>query len=363
MLSQYLISEKIEGTFESHTIGFSINIYNNELNQDVKIALLGLADFNDSTPFSVANSIRNEFYQLSATPIFNKSVLDLGNLIPGESDSDTHFALGSILKELFSKNVIPVIINANYDSASIMFEELSHWKKPIEMAYVSSNMPMQNGQFLYEAINSKKVDLLNLSSVGVQGHRIHPKALQSISDMGFNTLRLGTLTSEIEESEILLRNADTTLINLDVLKMQESPGCINAGPTGITSENACQIGWYAGLSDTLKAFSLLGYNVLKDVDAITAKLMGQLIWYFIDGVAHRKQDHPKLHQEFTKYRCTFDNKHPDILFYKSKLTSRWWMEIDNISSKTIMPCLYSDYQQATKGDMPDRYLNALQRIR
>ena len=53
-----------------------------------------------------------------------------------------------------------------------------------------------------------------------------------------------------------------------------------------------------------------------------------------------------------------------LVFYKSKFTERWWMEVPMASNSvytrnSIVPCSYSDYQTATKGEIPDRYISAL----
>ncbi len=135
---------------------------------------------------------------------------------------------------------------------------------------------------------------------------------------------------------------------------------------GLEGDMACQLAWYAGVSDTSQCFGLFEVNPRLDNRNLTSQLAAQIIWYFIDGYANRRQDHPSLHDEFLRYRCGFENNHQDIIFHKSKRTNRWWMEIphprslNNRDKNLIIPCLYSDYQQATSGDLPDRYLDAIQ---
>ena len=57
-----------------------------------------------------------------------------------------------------------------------------------------------------------------------------------------------------------------------------------------------------------------------------------------------------------------------ITFYKSKLTEKWWMEVSHsrlgakYSRNSIVPCSYADYQTATKGELPERYINALAKM-
>jgi len=54
-----------------------------------------------------------------------------------------------------------------------------------------------------------------------------------------------------------------------------------------------------------------------------------------------------------------------LSFYKSNLTERWWMEIsspenvDNIlTSNTLLPCTYFDYENACNQNIPERWFNA-----
>ena len=90
-----------------------------------------------------------------------------------------------------------------------------------------------------------------------------------------------------------------------------------------------------------------------------------MIWYFIDGYYNRKGDVPGLHQEFLKYRCTLNGNKHDVVFYKSKLSERWWMQVSEghgDEHAVLVPCSYADYQMATQGDMPDRFWKALQKL-
>jgi hypothetical protein len=52
-----------------------------------------------------------------------------------------------------------------------------------------------------------------------------------------------------------------------------------------------------------------------------------------------------------------------LVFYKSKRSEKWWMEIphqdlDKFDRNTIIPCSYQDYQLAQSGEIPERWINA-----
>jgi len=57
-----------------------------------------------------------------------------------------------------------------------------------------------------------------------------------------------------------------------------------------------------------------------------------------------------------------------LTFYKSKVTEKWWMEIIHhrpgarYARNIQIPCSYADYQAATKGEVPERYINSLAKL-
>jgi formiminoglutamase len=58
----------------------------------------------------------------------------------------------------------------------------------------------------------------------------------------------------------------------------------------------------------------------------------------------------------------------ELVFYKSPLSGRWWIEVpvkDNpgLSSErhTLIPCSYSDYLEAMKNEIPERWWKAMKK--
>jgi hypothetical protein len=152
---------------------------------------------------------------------------------------------------------------------------------------------------------------------------------------------------------------------MGAVKQSDAPGNYYNNPNGLDSGEICQLSWYAGVSDMVKSFGIYEVNPEFDYRNQTCKLSAQMLWYFFDGYANRKGDLPGLHNEFVKYRCALSESQPDVIFYKSKRSERWWMELPVISKGTqpvLIPCSYADYQSATKGDMPERFWKALQKI-
>jgi len=100
----------------------------------------------------------------------------------------------------------------------------------------------------------------------------------------------------------------------------------------------------------------------------TAAIMATMIWYFIEGFYHRKGEHLFRDNDYLKYVVSMPSSPEIIVFYKSKLSEKWWMEVPlpEISEKYhrnfMVPCSYTDYKTATDGEVPDRYVNTHARL-
>ena len=59
---------------------------------------------------------------------------------------------------------------------------------------------------------------------------------------------------------------------------------------------------------------------------------------------------------FNEYHTSFNEV--ESVFLQSKKTGRWWMQLPN---KKIIPCSYNDYVQASRNEIPERWLRAQER--
>jgi formiminoglutamase len=169
--------------------------------------------------------------------------------------------------------------------------------------------------------------------------------------------------------EPAIRHADMFSFDITAIKSSDAPGNANAQPFGLTGEEACQICWYSGLNEKLSSVGFYEYNPeFDDVHKKTASVIATMIWYFVEGFYHRKQETNFKSNDFLKYVVSMPVEPETITFYKSKLTEKWWMEVGlsrigaKYSRNSIVPCSYSDYQTATKGEVPERYINALAKM-
>src|SRR5690606_32620203 len=99
---------------------------------------------------------------------------------------------------------------------------------------------------------------------------------------------------------------------------------------------------------------------------LTAMTVATMIWYFIEGFYHRKNEQSFTGKQFTKYAVAFNDDNPDrMVFYKSNKSEKWWLEVESLTegkSPRIVPCSYEDYLLATKGEVPNRWILTQARI-
>ena len=80
----------------------------------------------------------------------------------------------------------------------------------------------------------------------------------------------------------------------------------------------------------MSSFGIYEYNSEFDNNNITAHLIAQIIWCFIEGFNSRVKDYPfATKEDYQKFTVMLENDDP-INFYKSNKTGRWWMEINLI---------------------------------
>ncbi|HOZ82365.1 MAG TPA: arginase family protein, partial [Bacteroidia bacterium] len=140
-------------------------------------------------------------------------------------------------------------------------------------------------------------------------------------------------------------------------------------PNGLTGDMACQIMYYAGMSDKLEGIGLYEYAASIDTNQMTAALISQMVWYFMEGVSNRKNDFPdSTSSQFTVYNLTLRENNEEMHFLKSNVTGRWWMEIPlskikkKLDRHQLVPCSYDDYQKACNNEIPERWWQALKKL-
>ena len=212
--------------------------------------------------------------------------------------------------------------------------------------------------------------LFNYTNVGYQTYLVDPESIKLMDRLYFDTYRIGKVRTNLENVEPLTRNADMITVDISAIKHADAPANPNASPNGFYGEEVCQIMRYAGISDKLSSIGFYELNPSLDINDQTAKLVAQMIWYFIEGFYNRKNDHPyKNIKEYIKYTVSIKDHKDQLVFYKSKKSDRWWMDVpvknnlkDVYERHHLVPCSYADYEVACHDDIPDRWWQAYQKL-
>ncbi len=337
-----------------------ILIYSKEIPDlsNIQIAFIGVDE-------KEANAVRKELYQYSF-PFRSLRIVDLGNVRKHELSF-----LVPLIKELLYSRIIPIIIGKNEQNTLTQFLAYESTNTPINLAVVDEKIQVdlkkkEQKTFLNDITSKANTHLFHMSFIGYQNHFVNPKVLHFLNNEGYELMRLGDILDQPEELEPIIRDADMMSFNLRAIKFADAPGQKSPTPSGMTSEIACRIARYAGLSDKLSSIGIYGYHKEFDQQNVTAHLNAQMIWYFIHGFYNRKNDYPASLDGLVEYVVGLKEIDHDIHFWKSEKSGRWWMQVPITHKKLtrhhLIPCSYQDYVQACKNDIPERLVNAWKRF-
>ncbi|MFO7872859.1 MAG: formimidoylglutamase [Bacteroidales bacterium] len=351
---------------------------------EVDIAILGVkedrnAPSNEGCALA-PDYVRKYLYQLFQGP-FKTRIADLGNIAAGDSVNDTYFAVKTVIAQLLEKNITPVIIGGGQDITYANYTAYESLGQIINVAAVDARFdiglkkeePLHHQNYLNTILTRKPNYMFNFANIGYQGYFVDQDAIELMDKLYFDIYRLGWVRNNMEEVEPIVRNADLMSFDVSAIRQSDAPGNTNASPNGFYGEEACQIVRYAGLSDKLSSIGFYELNPAFDMGNQTAHLVAQMVWYFIDGYYHRKNDYPdkqiKDSSAFIKYVVTIREFQNKIQFYKSKRSDRWWMEVPcppslqrKYERQFLVPCSYHDYQEACRNEIPDKWWQVYQKF-
>ena len=383
MIFDYLEPLKLEevrpkyGTWMSNQLGSLVTMeYQGNLEEgEFRLAILGVGEDRSSTSNhgcgTGMNKIRQELYTLYAH--FDlPSIIDLGNILPGHSVKDTQVALKMVVSELLDKRITPIIIGGGHDMTYAQFQAYQERMHDVDMVIVDEKIDLaeteevNSGSFLRHIIMHQPNFLFSANHLGHQIFYNDPKHIDVLESLNYDVLRLGDVKQDIFEIEPILRNADMLSFDLSALRSSDAPANALTSPNGLSGEEACQLCRFAGFSNKMSSFGLYEFNPHLDQNNQGAKQASQMVWYFIEGFANRREnDYPSENNaQFTKYFVKLESSDYEIVFWKSSLSNKWWMEVpqEGIEHNKYIPCSYKDYENAMQDELPDKWMKVYARL-
>jgi len=319
-------------------------------------------------------SVRESFYRLQD---FSRSVqiIDLGHLRPGKNLEATQLRLSEVCEQLIAENTLPVILGSSHELDFGQFKAYEGLEKIITLVNVDAEVDVGygnsygEGQHVHQILTHHPNFLFEYCHLAYQRYFINPKTITALRQLNFDIRSVGQLREHFKEVEPVVRSGDMLSFDLSAIRATEAAGTANRHPFGLTGEEACQLCWYAGMNEKLTSTGFYEYRSEKDTLGGTAAILATMIWYFIEGFCHRKKEYSFKSNFHIKYIVPLEKEGKNLIFYKSLVTNKWWMEVALQSypslpfkRNTIIPCSYQDYEQATQGELPERWIKAVGKL-
>ncbi len=312
------------------------------------------------------DGIRIQLYRLMMGN-WNTSIIDIGDVEPGETVEDTYFVVKEIVAGLLEEKIIPIIIGATQDITFPTYRAFDGIKDMVNIVSIDSRFDfgedeelISSESYMSKIITDKPNNLYNFSNLGYQSYFNAQEEIDLMERLFFDAYRLGEISSTISLAEPVLRNAHLVSLDMRSVRASEVGVSSNFSPNGFDGKEICAIARYAGISDKVAVFGI--YEI--ENTPLSYQLTAQIIWYFIEGLSFRITEVPSSNDEdFTKFTVPTDAE--ELVFFKSHLTERWWVEVPSIlpehtktNSIALLPCTQQDYLDACNQKIPERWLKA-----
>ncbi|WP_136465867.1 formimidoylglutamase [Flagellimonas onchidii] len=334
------------------------------------VAIFGVQEsrnaFEKKTEKLDLNEIRIQLYRLMMGN-WNSTILDIGDVEEGDTVEDTYFVVKEIVAGLLEENIIPIIIGATQDITFPAYRAFDGIRDMVNLVSIDSRFDfgeddelISSHSYMSKIITDKPNNLYNFSNIGYQSYFNAQEEMDLMERLFFDAYRLGEIAANIELAEPVLRNSHIVSLDLRAIRAGEMGLHPNFSPNGFTGREICAIARYAGISDKVSLFGI--YEA--ENSSQTFQMIAQIIWYFIEGISFRVKEFPSSKSEdFTKFTVPTDTE--ELVFYKSHVTERWWVEVPSIlpehtktNSVALLPCTEGDYLAACNQNIPERWYKA-----
>ncbi len=348
--------------------------------EGAQVAILGvLDDPGHARPrrcVEAPDAVREHLYALFR-PQGRLQLVDLGDIHPGATAQDTQHALAESIAELVRRGIVPIVLGGGQGHTFTQYLAYEKLERTANLVCIDARFALgEPGQgladssYLSHIVLRQPNFLFNYSNLGFQTYLVDQPGIELMDKLFFDAHRLGELRDHLADAEPVLRNGDTLSVDLSAVRRSDAPGTSRPGPNGFHAEEVCQLMRYAGVSEKISSVGLYELDPGRDPDGVTAQLAAQMIWCFLDGFRSRTNDLPWLDRKrFTRFRIPIRGNEQELVFYKSGVSDRWWMDVPYRAEQEarferhhLVPCSYADYQMACREEVPDRWWRTFQKL-
>lgn len=281
-----------------------------------------------------ANAVRDSLHKMDLEQ-FSDHFCDMGDM------SESMMAkTAEIISNLSESNLhIPLYITSRED-ADVDLSLITSAISPVFIA----NAPVHTDEFHH---------------IGLQRHYTGP-----LFDIDSSRhIRLGTIKTDIQSAEVILRSADLVSIDLSVLRRADNLGSISSTTAGLSIEELCLIAKYAGASTHLKNIVIKGYNRDKDHYGMMAENVALVSWYLLEGYMIRQKELNSA-DTIKQYTVFTEDLEHQLLFSQNARTDRWWVSIHSDDAEQVVEfaCSKNDYEAACQNRISERILSLLAKV-
>ncbi|MGL2995247.1 formimidoylglutamase [Flavobacterium sp. TSSA_36] len=358
-----LSSHEIGGTIALHTEDFFPDL------NDVKIALIGVLENRGDKNSTIKVDLKPVRKAICSLYNGNWSmqIADLGDILPGNTASDTYFALKKVTSSLIRKGIVPIVIGGSQDLTYALYRAYDELEQMVNLVAIDNKFDfgketdgLSSNSYLTKMVIDSPNNLFNYCNIGYQTYYNSQEEIDIIEKLFFDAYRLGEIANNIALAEPVFRDADLVSLDLTVVKSSDSGNFNCFEPNGFNGKEICSLSRYAGISDKVSMLGVFNHSCTPQESGLIA----QIVWYFIEGYQFRSGEYPfGTKDNYLRYIVPLEEE--ELVFYKSNKTDRWWIEIpfltngnNKLKRNTLLPCSYEEYLSACNQELPERWWKA-----
>ena len=155
-----------------------------------------------------------------------KGIADLGDIVAGDSLSDTYFVVKTICESLLKKKIIPIVIGGSQDLTFAMYRAYDNLEQMVNLVAIDNQFDFakENGNeangYLSKIIVEEPTNLFNFSNIGYQTYYNSQEEIDLAEKLYFDAFRLGEIIKNPVVVEPIFRDADLLSLDLQAIKVQ-----------------------------------------------------------------------------------------------------------------------------------------------